>query len=191
MTKSVTKLAQRHSVWTSYRASYPTLRIYDEIWLFVMDVVWSVTKSENIMGILSWIKGFLVVYCGTWNQILNMSVSRALNKMNTLWIYIVGRPLKSQTLSLHINSMSSYHELYTSLILIPLLFYCHVMVWEVLEVGKTAQICRGHLRSGGEGHPSGRMLIRLMSFQHRIESLYPDEDEGRVYCWLVNLTWEN
>jgi hypothetical protein len=28
----MTKLAQRHSVWTSY----PTLRIYDEFWLFVM-----------------------------------------------------------------------------------------------------------------------------------------------------------
>jgi hypothetical protein len=25
------KLAQRHSVWTSYRASYQTLLIYDEI----------------------------------------------------------------------------------------------------------------------------------------------------------------
>jgi hypothetical protein len=35
----MTKLTQRHSVWTSYRASYPTLRIYDEILLFVMDVV--------------------------------------------------------------------------------------------------------------------------------------------------------
>jgi hypothetical protein len=61
MTKSVTKLAQRHSVWTSYRASYPALRIHDEICLFVMDVVWLVTKLENIMGISSWIKGFLVV----------------------------------------------------------------------------------------------------------------------------------
>jgi hypothetical protein len=59
--KSMTKLAQCHSVWTSYRASYPTLPIYDEIWVFVMDVVWSVTKSENVMGISSWIKGFLVV----------------------------------------------------------------------------------------------------------------------------------
>jgi hypothetical protein len=37
--KSMTKLAQRHGVWTSYRASYPTLRIYDEIWQFVMDAV--------------------------------------------------------------------------------------------------------------------------------------------------------
>jgi hypothetical protein len=31
VTKSMMKLAQRHGVWTSYRASYPTLRIYDEI----------------------------------------------------------------------------------------------------------------------------------------------------------------
>jgi hypothetical protein len=29
----MTKLAHRHSLWTSYRASYPTLLIYDEIWL--------------------------------------------------------------------------------------------------------------------------------------------------------------
>jgi hypothetical protein len=29
----MTKLAQRHSVWTSYRASYPTLLIYDEFWM--------------------------------------------------------------------------------------------------------------------------------------------------------------
>jgi hypothetical protein len=29
----MTKLAQRHSVCTSYRASYPTLLIYDEICL--------------------------------------------------------------------------------------------------------------------------------------------------------------
>jgi hypothetical protein len=62
VTKSMTKLTQRHSVWTSYWASYPALPIYDEIWVFVMDVVWSVTKSENIMGISSWIKGFLVVF---------------------------------------------------------------------------------------------------------------------------------
>jgi hypothetical protein len=27
----MTKLAQRHNVWTSYRASYPTLVIYDEM----------------------------------------------------------------------------------------------------------------------------------------------------------------
>jgi hypothetical protein len=27
----MTKLAQRHNVWTSYWASYPALRIYDEI----------------------------------------------------------------------------------------------------------------------------------------------------------------
>jgi hypothetical protein len=27
------KLVQRHSVWTSYRASYPTLLIYDEFWM--------------------------------------------------------------------------------------------------------------------------------------------------------------
>jgi hypothetical protein len=27
----MTKLTQRHSVWISYRASYPTLRIYDKI----------------------------------------------------------------------------------------------------------------------------------------------------------------
>jgi hypothetical protein len=68
VTKSMTKLTQRHSVWTSYRASYPALPIYDEIWVFVMDVVWSVMKSENVMGISSWIKRFLVVSppaCGT------------------------------------------------------------------------------------------------------------------------------
>jgi hypothetical protein len=41
----MTKLAQRRSVWTSYRASYPTWQIYDEIWLFVIDVVWSAMKS--------------------------------------------------------------------------------------------------------------------------------------------------
>jgi hypothetical protein len=52
----MTKLAQRHSVWTSYWASYPALRMivchgcsvmYDEI--------------KNVMGISSWINGFLVV----------------------------------------------------------------------------------------------------------------------------------
>jgi hypothetical protein len=62
LTKSMTKLAQRHSIWTSYRASYPALRIYDEIWLFVMDAMWSMTKSKNVMRISSWIKGILVVY---------------------------------------------------------------------------------------------------------------------------------
>jgi hypothetical protein len=61
VTKYMTKLAERHSVWTSYRASYPALRIYDEIWLFVMDAVWSMMKSKNVMRISSWIKGFLVV----------------------------------------------------------------------------------------------------------------------------------
>jgi hypothetical protein len=51
--KSMTKLAQRHSVWTSYRVSYPALPICDEIWLFVMDAVWSMTKLKNIMWISS------------------------------------------------------------------------------------------------------------------------------------------
>jgi hypothetical protein len=37
--KSMMKLAQCHGVWTSYRASYPTLRIYDEILQFIMDAV--------------------------------------------------------------------------------------------------------------------------------------------------------
>jgi hypothetical protein len=55
------EIGARHSVWTSYRASYPALRIYDEIWLFVMDAVWSMTKSKYVMRISSWIKGFLVV----------------------------------------------------------------------------------------------------------------------------------
>jgi hypothetical protein len=31
MGQIMTKLAQRHSVWTSYRATSPTLLIYDEI----------------------------------------------------------------------------------------------------------------------------------------------------------------
>jgi hypothetical protein len=61
LTKSMTKLTQCHGVWTSYRASYPTLRIYDEIWQFVMDAVWSMTKSENVMWISSWITRFFVV----------------------------------------------------------------------------------------------------------------------------------
>jgi hypothetical protein len=61
VTKCMTKLAQRHGVWTSYWASYPTLRIYDEIWQFVMDAVWSMTKSENVMWISSWITRFFVV----------------------------------------------------------------------------------------------------------------------------------
>jgi hypothetical protein len=39
VTKSMKKLAQRHNDWTSYRASYPVMRIYDEIQLFVMDAV--------------------------------------------------------------------------------------------------------------------------------------------------------
>jgi hypothetical protein len=63
VTKSMTKLAQRHSVWTSYGASYPTLRIYDDIWQFVMDAVWSMTKSENVMRISSWITRFFLVIC--------------------------------------------------------------------------------------------------------------------------------
>jgi hypothetical protein len=61
VTKSMTKLTQCHGVWTSYRASYPTLRIYDEIWQFVMDAVWSMMKSENVMWISSCITRFLVV----------------------------------------------------------------------------------------------------------------------------------
>jgi hypothetical protein len=31
----MTKLVQCHSVWTSYRASYPTLLIYDEFWMLL------------------------------------------------------------------------------------------------------------------------------------------------------------
>jgi hypothetical protein len=31
MGRIMTKLTQRHSIWTSHRASYPTLVIYDEI----------------------------------------------------------------------------------------------------------------------------------------------------------------
>jgi hypothetical protein len=30
---NIDEIWQRHSVWTSYRASYPTLLIYDEICL--------------------------------------------------------------------------------------------------------------------------------------------------------------
>jgi hypothetical protein len=73
VTKSVTKLSQRHSVWTSHRASYLALWIYDEIWQFVMYAVWSMTKSENVMWISSWITRFFVVL--TW-LLLN------------LWIFI-------------------------------------------------------------------------------------------------------
>jgi hypothetical protein len=68
VTKSVTKLAQSHSVWTSHRASYPALRICDEIWLFVIDTLWSMTKSKNVMRISSWIKGFLVVIKQNWSK---------------------------------------------------------------------------------------------------------------------------
>jgi hypothetical protein len=42
------KFAQRHSVWISYRALYPTLWMYDRIWLFVMDVVWIVMNYKEI-----------------------------------------------------------------------------------------------------------------------------------------------
>jgi hypothetical protein len=31
----MTKLVQHHSVSTSYRASYPTLLIYDEFWMLL------------------------------------------------------------------------------------------------------------------------------------------------------------